>query len=223
MVTARLFPVLAAAMLFCSPLPLFGQGQFSMKMYLGPMNELEVDATYHDPSDIDERLNGTRVIPIWLSVTNRSQQPVRLDYQDLHLDLGKAVSAVPLYPVDAESARAMLRRDGRYNAFLRFLAAQGNDYSRDPFASALPDGRLSSGGTKRGYVFFLRPEGVPFTGFLALGTVSYPPAMLRTKTFEIRSPKTESNELWSVAWLSRKWDEIVKGPPPFRKSYALLL
>ena len=76
-----------------SPLPSFGQGQFSMKVYLGPMNELEVDASYHDPSDIDERLNGTRVIPIWLSVTNRSQQPVRLDYQDLHLDLGKASSA----------------------------------------------------------------------------------------------------------------------------------
>ena len=167
MMTARFFPALAAAMLFFSPLPSFGQGQFSMKVYLGPMNELEVDATYHDPSDIDERLDGTRVIPIWLSVTNRSQQPVRLDYQDLHLDLGKAVSTVPLYPVDAESARAMLRRDGRYNAFLRFLAAQGNDYSRDPFASVLPDGRLGSGATKRGYVFFLRPEGVPFTGFLA--------------------------------------------------------
>ena len=26
-----------------------------------------------------------------------------------------------------------------------------------------------------------------------------------------------------MAWLSKKWDEIVKGPPPFRKSYALLL
>ena len=63
----------------------------------------------------------------------------------------------------------MLRRDGRYNAFLRFLDAQGNDYTRDPFASALPDGRLGPGGTKRGYVFFVRPEGVPFTGFLASG------------------------------------------------------
>ena len=37
-----------------------------MKVFLGPMNELEVDAQYHDPSDIDAKLKGTRVIPMWL-------------------------------------------------------------------------------------------------------------------------------------------------------------
>jgi len=69
----------------------------------------------------------------------------------------------------------------------------------------------------------MRPEDVPFTGFLALGTVAYKPALLRTRTIEVRSPDTESAQLWSKAWLSRKWDEIFRGPPPFRKSYALLL
>ncbi|HEY5619121.1 MAG TPA: caspase family protein [Vicinamibacterales bacterium] len=217
-------PALAvAAAVLLSPLLSYAQGQFRMKVYLGPMNELEVDAAYHDPSDIDQRLNGTRVIPIWLSVTNRSSQPIRLDYQDLSLDLGSAASATPLWPVGGDTARAMLLQDGRYNAFLRFLASQGNDYAGEPFSRLLPDDLLGPGRTKRGYVFFVRPDGVPFTGFLALGTVSYKPEMLRTKTYEVRSPKTESARLWDLTWLGNRWDRILYGAPPFNKSYALLL
>ena len=214
----RSLPVLAAAALLLSPIPSQGQGQFSMKVYLGPMNELEVDARYHDPSDIDEQLNGTRVIPIWLSVTNRSQQSVRLDYQDLHLDLGRGVSDSPVFPTRPDEARATLRRDGRYNAFLRFLSSQGNDYAGDPFSRTLRNGSLRPGGKKDGYVFFTRPEAVPFTGFLALGTVAYKPAMLPTNTFQVKSPTPETLE-----WLRAKWNEIFRGPPTFRNSYALLL
>jgi hypothetical protein len=218
MAMMRSIPVLAAAALLLSPIPSHGQGQFSMKVYLGPMNELEVDARYHDPSDIDERLNGTSVIPIWLSVTNRSPQPVRLDYQDLSLDLGRGASDSPLWPIGADEARAALRRDGRYNALLSFLSSQGNDYAGNPFSRTLRNGRLRPGGRKDGYVFFMRPEGVPFTGFLALGTVAYKPAMLPTNTFQVKSPTPETLE-----WLREKWNEIFRGPPTFRNSYALLL
>ena len=224
-VVSRWLTLAAAALVaLLSPVAANGQSpRFDMKVFLGPMNELEVDAQYHDPSDIDAKLKGTRVIPMWLVVRNRSMQPVRLDYQDLHLDLGRAVSATPLYPIGAADARATLRSDGRYEGFLGFLTSQSNDYAGDPFSRVLRDGRLNPGDTKRGYVFFMRPDGVPFTGFLALGTVAYKPAMLRTKTFEVRSPATESDELWSIAWVKQKWNEIVNGPPPFRKSYALLL
>ena len=141
----------AAMVALLSPVAAYGQSpRFDMKVFLGPMNELEVDAQYHDPSDIDAKLKGTRVIPMWLVVRNRSTQPVRLDYQDLHLDLGRAVSAMPLYPIGGAAARAMLRSDGRYDGFLGFLTSQSNDYEGDPFLRVLRDGRLNPGDTKSG-------------------------------------------------------------------------
>jgi hypothetical protein len=217
--------IAALAVLLVLVCPARGAGQtpFEMKVFLGPARELEVDAQYHDPSDVDARLGGTRVIPMWLTVRNNGGAPVALGYGDMRLDLGSAAGSPPLAPVDAAAAREALRRDGRYNAIVRLLASQGNDYTGDPFRRVLGDGPLAPGRTRRGYVFFMRPEPVPFTGFMALGTVSSKPAILRTNTFEVRSPETESASLWSMAWLSNKWDRIVNGEPPFNRSYALLL
>jgi hypothetical protein len=194
-----------------------------MSIHLGLANELAIDAEYHDPSDIDARLGGTRIIPMWLTVTNTSSKPVPLAYQDMRLDLGSASSAVPLSPIEGGAARAMLRRDGHYNAFLRFLSSQGNDYERDPFSRVLKSSSLDPGKAKSGYVFFMRPDAVPFTGFMALGTTTHKAEMLTTNTYEVRAPETESLALWAVNWAKNQFDRIVKGPPPFNKSYALLL
>jgi hypothetical protein len=211
-----------AALLIC-PLSSYGQGQIRMSILLGSADELAIDAAYHDPSDIDQRLGGTRIIPMWLTVRNTSATAMPLAYQDMRLDLGSASSAAPLSPVQAGEARATLRRDGRYNALLRFLGSQGNDYARDPFSRVLPSGTLGPGQSKSGYVFFMRPEIVPFTGFMALGTVGRKAEILTTNTYEVRAPETESASLWSVAWLKNRWDRIVNGAPPFDRSYALLL
>jgi hypothetical protein len=211
-----------AALLVC-PVSVRGQGQIRMSIHLGSANELAIDAQYHDPSDIDQRLGGTRIIPMWLTVKNTSSKPVPLAYQDMRLDLGSASSSTPLPPIEAGAARATLRRDGHYNALLRFLSSQGNDYERDPFSRVLPSGSLGPGKSKSGYVFFMRPDAVPFTGFMALGTASHKAEMLTTNTFEVRAPETESASLWSVAWLKNRWDRIVNGAPPFNRSYALLL
>jgi hypothetical protein len=211
-----------AALLIC-PLSSYGQGQIRMSILLGSADELAIDAEYHDPSDIDQRLGGTRIIPMWLTVRNTSATPMPFAYQDMRLDLGSASSAAPLSPVQAGEARATLRRDGRYNALLRFLGSQGNDYARDPFSRVLPSGTLGPGQSKSGYVFFMRPEIVPFTGFMALGTVGRKAEILTTNTYEVRAPETESASLWSVAWLKNRWDRIVNGAPPFDRSYALLL
>jgi hypothetical protein len=215
--------LLAMASLLICPSSSHGQGQIRMTIHLGSTSELQIDASYHDPSDIDERLNGTRVIPMWLSIKNNSSQSVRVEYHDMRLDLGSAAGTTPLPPVEGDAARATLRRDGRYNAFLRFLGSQGNDYAGDPFSRVLPSGSLGPGRTKSGYVFFMRPDSVPFTGFMALGTSAHKPEMLTTNTFEVRAPETESASLWSLAWLKNHWDRIINGEPPFNRSYALLL
>ena len=214
--------VIIALLLIC-PAPIQGQGQIRMSIQLGPANELTIDAQYHDPSDIDARLGGTRVIPMWLTVRNTSLKPLPLAYQDMRLDLGSASSMAPLSPIDGSAARAMLRRDGHYNALLRFLGSQASDYERDPFSRVLSSGSLGPGRTRSGFVFFLRPDAVPFTGFMALGTASLKPEILTTHTYEVRAPETESASLWSVAWLKNQWDRIFNGAPPFNRSYALLL
>jgi hypothetical protein len=215
--------LLAIASLLICPVSSYGQGQIRMTIHLGSADELAIDAEYHDPSDVDQRLGGTRIIPMWLTVKNTSAEPVPLGYQDMRLDLGSGAGHAPLSPVEGGAARAMLRRDGHYNALLRFLGGQGNDYERDPFSRVLPSGSLGPGKTRSGYVFFVRPDAVPFTGFMALGTASLKPEMLTTNTYEVRAPETESASLWSVAWLKNQWDRIVNGAPPFNKSYALLL
>jgi Caspase domain len=214
--------LIVASLLICPPLS-YGQAQIRMSIHLGSANELAIDAEYHDPSDIDTRLGRTRIIPMWLTVKNASLKPVLLSYQELRLDLGSASSATPLSPIEGGAARSMLRRDGHYNGLLRFLGSQASDYERDPFSRVLPGGSLGPGKTKSGYVFFLRPDAVSFTGFMALGTASLKPEILATNTYEVRAPETESASLWSVAWLKNQWDRIVYGAPPFHKSYALLL
>ena len=214
--------MLVVTSLLC-PAPSFAQGQYRMSIHLGAANELAIDAEYHDPSDIDKRLGGTRIIPMWLTVRNTSTKTVPLAYGDLRLDLGSASSTTPLLPVDARTATARLKADGHYNVFLRFLSSQGNDFERDPFSPVLPSGSLDPGKTRKGYVFFLRPDAAPLTGFMALGTVEHKAEMLTTNTYEVRSPKTESLALWALNWAKNKWEVIVNGEPPFNKSYALLL
>jgi hypothetical protein len=194
-----------------------------MTIHLGSANELAIDATYHDPSDVDERLSGTRIIPMMLTVTNTSSRAVPLAYQDMRLDLGSGAGTAPLTPIEGDEARRILRRDGHYNAVLRLLGGQGNDYEQNPFSRVLRSGSLGPGQKRSGYVFFMRPDAVPFTGFMALGTAVHKPEMLTTNTYEVRSPETESASLWSIAWLKNQWDRIVNGEPPFNRSYALLL
>ena len=214
--------LVTASILIC-PMPSYGQGQIRMSIHLGLANELAIDAEYHDPSDIDQRLKGTRVIPMWLSVTNNSSRSMPLAYQDMRLDFGSVSGGSPLVPIEANEARAMLKKDGHYNVFLRFLSSQGNDYERDPFSRVLRSGSLDPGKKKSGYVFFLRPDAVPYTGFMALGTTTHKAEMLTTNAIEVRAPETESAVLWAGSWIKNQWDRIVNGAPPFNKSYALLL
>jgi Caspase domain len=229
--------LLSVALLLWGALPSQGQTLFDMKVYLGPGNELEVVARYHDPADIDSRLAGSRIIPMRLTVTNRSRAPVRLDYGDVRLDLGSDTGLVRLAPVSPAAARAALLADGKYNDFIRFVGAQTDRFTNiDPFERVLPGGTIAPGRKKEGYVFFERRALVPYTSFLALGTTAYPPKILPTNDFQVMSPASESAGLWTetfrqfetwafnkTAALKQAIREILQGPPPFRTSYALLM
>ena len=86
------------------------QPLLKMKVKLGTPTEFEVDVEYHDPGELDERLHRSRVLPVWLAVTNVSKQKLPFDYKDVRLDLGTAGGQTPLAPVDADEARRFRRR-----------------------------------------------------------------------------------------------------------------
>ncbi len=202
---------------------------------LGANNDLEVDAVYHDPADIDRHLGGSRVLPFDLTITNTSDHSVTLDYGDLILDLGGNSGLTRLLPVDPAEARAALMREGRYNDFISFVGGQTDRFTRiDPFSRTLTNGPVAGGKQKRGYVFFMRPPAVPFTSFIALGVVNSSPKILPTNDFQVMSPERETTSLWRDSlkglqrWanangLGKALQEIIQGPPPFRSSYALLM
>jgi hypothetical protein len=233
--------LLGLAFLLLSAWPSAGQTPFQMKIQLGPNHELEVDAVYHDPVDIDRRLAGTRVIPMLVTVRNASNQPVPLNYRDMTLDLGGGTGLLRLTPVDPATARGTLVTDGKYNDFLKFVGSQTDRFTNiDPFSQVFPNGSLAPGRTKRGFVFFLRPEGVPFNSFLALGTTAYAPEILKTNDFEVMSPDSDTSNLWPATiktWPNRFREntkefrqavanvlqEVTSGAPPYKKSYALLM
>src|SRR5215210_4947791 len=96
----RVSVLLALVSLLVCPVPSHGQEPIKMTIHLGASNELAIDAQYHDPSDVDKRLNGTRIIPMWLTVKNTSSRAVPLAYGDMRLDLGSASSTTLLSPVE---------------------------------------------------------------------------------------------------------------------------
>ena len=64
---ARRVPAsLALALLLTCPPAADGQGRIDAKVHLGANDELEIDARYDDPGDVDARVKGTRVIPMWV-------------------------------------------------------------------------------------------------------------------------------------------------------------
>lgn len=242
MVKTRALVTACIAVATALPAPSYGQDLMTMRVLLGSPTALAVDVEYHDPSELDARLKGSLVLPMWLSVTNVSPQTVRFDYADVRLDLGGTSGQAPLVPVDADVARARLRRDGHYGVLVGILASRDRIVG-EPFSRRLPDGNLRPGGSKRGYVFFFRRENVPFTGFMAIGSAALAPELLATGALDVWAPADippppavsrapsggtrawpPAAELvrWAIGETSKTLSEIWYGKPPFGNSYAIL-
>ena len=208
------------------------QALMKMDIKLGVPPEFDVDVEYHDPGQLDPRLQGARVLPISLAVTNVSNRTLRFDYKDVRLDLGAAGrEQTPLAPIDADDARRLLIQNGAFNAFARLFASRDRIVG-EPFQRRLPDGELAPRQSKSGYVFFLRRDGVPFTGFMAVGTVAHGSELLPTATVDVHpAPTTRSVGTAAAAVqaviaktaqrVGQTIDELVY-PMPFGQSYAIL-
>src|SRR5580765_1777452 len=151
-----------------------------MTVELGSPSELQLDVRYHDPAELFARLKGSRIIPIWVSVKNVSPRPVELRYRDVMVGLGDPGGIVRLHPIKADAVPGEFRRAAGLGPVLRTLVTQGGDGGANPFARALPDGTLKPGRSKSGFVFFLRPDGLSFTGVMTLGTAAHPSEILTT-------------------------------------------
>ena len=154
--TLRFAVVLLAGVLLAGT-PARAQDTRKMVFMLGAAeNELLVTAEYHDPADLDQRLKGTRVLPVKLTVRNITTRSVSLTYDDVRLNLdGVGV----LGPADPEVVQRELRRTGRMPGLLGFLASQSSTFHRTALDDVrLRDGSLRPGQEKQGFVFFMRPD-----------------------------------------------------------------
>jgi hypothetical protein len=220
-------PLGAAVLLIALLIPSEASGQrmWRMSVELGTPAALRLDVQYQEPSEIFPRLEGTFVFPVLITARNISGQPLELETGDLRLGFS-ADRAAQLRPIAGDEAMDMLRRDTRMSDILRAIAGQ-TDVGRNPFSPHLFDLHLRPGQSRRGYVFFLRPAGVTFNGFMTVGTTAHLPEMVPTNAIGV-SARTRSGNLSEavtaainkVPWLSRVRD-LVHGRP-FARSYALL-
>jgi hypothetical protein len=215
------FLVLAGVLLAGTPAR--GQDTRKMVFMLGAgQDELLVTAEYYDPADLDQRLKGTRVLPVKLTLKNIARKPVSFDYDDARLNLdGVGV----LGPVDPDAVQRELRRTGRVPGLLGFLASQSSTFHRTSLDDVrLKDGSLRPGQEKQGFVFFMRPEirGDASNGVMWLETRQYPPQLLETKGIRVWTKQPERRSV--SATLGDLWNVYVLGlKPPFNRSYALLV
>ena len=230
--------LLALSFVLAAPTLLLAQREFSTTVRLGADGALSVNAVYRDPADIDRALTGTRVVPMWLRVTNTSTRTVPLTYTDVTLEISDVTGELNRFsPIPAQRAREILEADGSLDRGWRRLVQTEDRFARiDPFERVLRSGGLRPRESTDGYVFFLRPDGVSLGSFAVLGIGSGPPSVLETNDVVVMSPETESSRLWPDTlrtWIDRFRErrdqlaatirEIIDGPPPYRRSYALLM
>jgi hypothetical protein len=221
-VQTRVFACLICAVSVASTAG-YGQDVRKMEFVLRgtQQQQLQIEIKYHDPKDIDRRLQGSRVLPFSLSATNVSSAPARLDYGDIRLNLNGSRVLDPADPaVVADEIRKM---NGRYVRLLNFLASQSSTFHRSELEKRrLRDGLIRPGEKKEGFIFFLRPAGQaaePFNGVMWLEPSGYLPQALETKDVAVKVSANPSMQGRITEW----WQEIMHGPPPYKKSYALLI
>jgi hypothetical protein len=204
--------------------PAVAQETRTMEFVLGArQNELSVTVEYEDPSVIDPKLAGSRVLPVRLVLRNVSNHPVAFDYGDARLNLN---GDQQLTPVDSAAVDREIRRSGRVPKLLNFLASQSSTFHRSGVEKVrLRDGAIAPGRAKEGFVFFLRPPDsgkTRFNGVLSFETTRYQPQMLETKDVIVKTRMAKEPTLVEkIVQIGR--EQLLGQKPAFNKSYALLI
>ena len=214
------------------------QNPLKMKVTLGQPPALEIELTYQDPSDLFALLAGGLVMPVWVNAKNVSLNPVSVDAKDVALSLGGAQGIIRLSALDADRAQQEIQKTAKLPSVLRAIAGQGaanparlpgtpdNNglliLDTNPYRARFPDGTLAPGKSKRGFIFFLRPAGFQFDGFMTISTGMYAAELLDTASVKstIRSGSSAAATVVSV--INSVMGRVLYGTPPFGRSYALL-
>ena len=197
---------------------------------LGAPPALELEVQYQDPVAMFSRLRGTLVFPVWVTARNVSGQPLNLGVEALRLTIGSmSGSTAALEPIDAAEARRRFREDARMSELLEWVTKAGSDWAPDPFDRPLSSLNLGPSQSRSGYVFFLRPAGFEFNGFMAVSTAVHPAALLPTEIVRSQT-RARSNAPGIVERFVQAASSLPGLAPlpdiiygrPFDKSYALL-
>jgi Caspase domain len=200
------------------------------RVTLGAAGEFDADLQYYDPSDLFLRVKDSRVMPYWVAAKNVSTHDAQLSYGDFTLRLGNGKAVTTLTPIDIKDAEAELKQATSLSPLLRVLAGQGSEYGANPLRRTFRSGRVSPGKTTSGWVFFLRPAGLAFNGFMEFGATGRPPALVPTASVTITVPPAGARAgpvlpdvvVRAINAASTVGSAIVDGPRPFGKSYAVL-
>jgi hypothetical protein len=223
----RLVAVLASFMLVTAAIAQAQEVRASV--VLGTPPALALDVRYQDPVALFSRLRGTLVFPVWVDARNVSPSETTLSVDELRVTIGSTTgSTAELRPISASDAQRRFKDDAQMSDVLKWITRTASDWAPNPFDRPLTTGSIKPSKSRSGFVFFLRPAGFEFDGFMTVAAATHAPELLPTahiRTTRGTPPQPGLVERFVSAVSKLPGGSIVPAllyGRPFGKSYALL-
>lgn len=200
------------------------------RVLVGAAGEFDADLQYYDPSDLFLRVKDAQVLPFWVSAKNASQQAALISPRAFTLRVGNGKAVTPLAAMDAAAAEDALKKAANLGPLLRVLAAQGSEYGANPLRRAFREETVPPGRTVSGWIYFPRPPGLDFNGFMEFVSTGRRPSLLPTASVAISvppkgtraGPRLPDAVVNAINTVSDIGTQIMYGSPPFERSVAVL-
>jgi hypothetical protein len=122
-----------------------------------------------------------------------------------------------------------MKKATRLGPLLEILVGQGSEYGANPLRRAFRRLTVRPGETVSGWVYFPRPPGLAFNGFMEFSSSGRRPSLLPTASVAVSAPagtragpRLPDTVVRAINAASAIGEEIVYGPRPFGRSYAVL-